>query len=99
MRCTPRQPLVIISGRASERQDIGLDRSDAKSMARIYISSTLTDLREVRVEVYKAIRRLGHLSVAMEDWAASDLPPPEESLRAVRESDVVILRVRLGYGS
>jgi Domain of unknown function (DUF4062)/TIR domain len=67
-------------------------------MARIYISSTLTDLREFRVEVYKAIRRLGHLSVAMEDWAASDLPPLEERLRAVRESDVVIVLVAWRYG-
>jgi hypothetical protein len=67
-------------------------------MARIYISSTSTDLREFRVEVYKAIRRLGHLSVAMEDWAVSDLPPLEESLRAVRESDVVIVLVAWRYG-
>jgi Domain of unknown function (DUF4062)/TIR domain len=67
-------------------------------MARIYISSTIQDLREFRVEVYKAVRRLGHLSVAMEDWAASDIPALEASLRAVRESDVVIVLVAWRYG-
>ena len=32
-----------------------------------------------------AVRRLGHLSVAMEDWAASDSPPLEASLKAVKK--------------
>lgn len=67
-------------------------------MAQIYISSTVQDLREFREEVYKAVRRLGHLSVAMEEWAVSDLPPLEASLRAVRESDVVIVLVAWRYG-
>lgn len=67
-------------------------------MARIYISSTVQDLREFRVEVYKAVRRLGHTSVAMEDWAASDVPPLKNSLRAVRDSDVNIVLVAWRYG-
>jgi hypothetical protein len=67
-------------------------------MAQIYISSTFQDLRAFREEVYKAVRRLGHLSVAMEDWAASDVPPVEANLSAVRESDVVIVLVAWRYG-
>ncbi len=68
-------------------------------MARIYISSSVQDLSEFRVEVYKAVHRLGHQSVAMEEWVASDLPPLERSLTEVRESDVVIVLVawRCGY--
>jgi hypothetical protein len=67
-------------------------------MAQIYISSTVQDLSEFREEVYKAVRRLGHLSVAMDDWAASEVSPLEASLRAVRESDVVIVLVAWRYG-
>lgn len=73
-------------------------RHRASAMARIYISSTVQDLREFRVEVYKAVRRLGHTSVTMEDWAASDVPPLKNSLRAVRDSDVNIVLVAWRYG-
>ena len=67
-------------------------------MARIYISSTIQDLGPFREEVYKAVRRLGHTSVAMEDWAASDTPVLDTILKAVRESDVLIVLVAWRYG-
>lgn len=67
-------------------------------MARIYISSTFQDLRDFRMEVYKAVRQLGHTSVAMEDWVVNDQPLVEQALSAVRESDIFILLVAWQYG-
>ena len=49
-------------------------------MARVFVSSTFQDLKEYRQAVYVALRRLGHQSVAMEDYAATDRPPLERSL-------------------
>jgi hypothetical protein len=37
-------------------------------MARFYVSSTSSDLTELRSEVYQALRRLDHDPVAMEDY-------------------------------
>lgn len=67
-------------------------------MAEIFISSTVTDLQEARHAVYVAIRRLGHESVALEDWAASAEPPLERSLNEVRRSDALVCIVGWRYG-
>jgi hypothetical protein len=67
-------------------------------MARVFVSSTIRDLRLHREAVYIALRRLGHQSVGMEEWAASEQRPLERSLEAVRQSDVMILMVAWRYG-
>ena len=41
-------------------------------MAKIYISSTYSDLKEYREGVYHALRKLGHDAIAMEDYTATD---------------------------
>lgn len=65
---------------------------------KVYISSTLVDLAKHREAVYKSIRYLGHQSVAMEQWAASEKAPIEACLESVRESDVFVLLVAWRYG-
>ena len=67
-------------------------------MARAFVSSTFRDLKDHREAVYVALRRLGHQSVAMEQWVASDQAPLDRSLEAVRDSDVVVLIVAWRYG-
>ncbi len=67
-------------------------------MARVFISSTYQDLKDHRKAVYVALRRLGHESVAVEDWAATDQPPLERSLADVRASDVAVFLVAWRYG-
>jgi Domain of unknown function (DUF4062)/TIR domain len=69
-----------------------------RTVARIYIASTYTDLKDYREAAYVALRRLGHQSVAMEGWEASDQAPLEKSLEAVRQSDVIVFLVAWRYG-
>ena len=49
-------------------------------MARIYVSSTFSDLEEVRKEVSLALRRLGHENVALEYYVAEERRPPDRCL-------------------
>jgi hypothetical protein len=67
-------------------------------VARVFISSTFQDLKNYREAVYVALRRLGHASVAMEDYAATEQPPLERSLEDVRSSDVAVFLVAWRYG-
>lgn len=67
-------------------------------MARVFISSTFEDLKNHREAVYVALRRLGHESVAVEAWAATDQPPVERSLADLRASDVAVFLVAWRYG-
>lgn len=68
-------------------------------MARIFISSTYEDLKDYRQAVYVALRRLGHQSIAMEDYVATDQTPLERTLQDVANSDfyVGIIGWRYGY--
>ena len=68
-------------------------------MARIYISSTFSDLEDYRREVSLAIRRLGHEDVAMEYYVAEDKRPLDRCLADVTSSDVYvgIFAWRYGY--
>ena len=59
-------------------------------MARIYVSSTFSDLEDYRREVNMALRRLGHEDVAMEYYVAEDARPLERCLSDVASSDVYI---------
>ena len=67
-------------------------------MARIYVSSTMHDLREHRLQVTAAIRRLGHVVVSMEDYVAEDRPPLDRCLQDVRSVDAFVLLLAWWYG-
>lgn len=69
-------------------------------MAKIYLSSTYSDLKKCRDEVCRALRRLRHQVIAMEDYVATGQHPPlEECLSDVAECDfyVGIFAWRYGY--
>lgn len=67
-------------------------------MARIYISSTFEDLQEYRAAAYKALRRLGHDVVAMEDYVACDERPLDRCLADVERCDFYIGIFAWRYG-
>ncbi|NEP00507.1 MAG: DUF4062 domain-containing protein [Symploca sp. SIO2E9] len=69
-------------------------------MARIYISSTYSDLKEHREKIYQTLRRMRHDAVAMEDYVATGQHPPlDKCLADVAKSDlyVGIFAWRYGY--
>jgi len=69
-------------------------------MAKVYISSTYGDLKEYREAAYRALRRLGHDAVAMEDYVATGQHPPlAKCLKDVDNCDwyVGIFAWRYGY--
>ncbi|MFC3893292.1 DUF4062 domain-containing protein [Lentzea rhizosphaerae] len=67
-------------------------------MARVYVSSTCTDLKEHREAVRSAIRRLGHEDVAMEYYVAEDKRPVDRCLEDVRSADLYIVVMAWRYG-
>jgi len=67
-------------------------------MARIYVSSTYSDLKEHRREVSLALRRLGHEDVAMEYYRAEDERPLKKCLKDVASCDVYIGIFAFRYG-
>ncbi|HEU4562170.1 MAG TPA: DUF4062 domain-containing protein [Longimicrobium sp.] len=68
-------------------------------MAKVYISSTYTDLKEYREQVCRALRRLGHEVIAMEEYVARDERPVDRCLSDVKRCDVYvgIFAWRYGY--
>jgi hypothetical protein len=67
-------------------------------MAKIYISSTYEDLEKEREAAAEAIRRLGHTTLAMEDYVAADKRPLDKCLEDVRNCDVYIGIFAWRYG-
>ena len=67
--------------------------------ARIYISSTFSDLQAHREKVYRVLRQLGHDVIAMEDYVAADQRPLAKCLADVAACDlyVGIFAHRYGY--
>jgi Domain of unknown function (DUF4062) len=57
-------------------------------VARIYVSSTFSDLQDYRKGVSSALRRLGHQDVAMEYYVAEDRRPLDRCLEDVGSCDV-----------
>ena len=57
---------------------------------RVFVSSTLIDLKEHRDAALAAIRQLGAQDIAMESFGARDERPKEECLRLIRESDFFV---------
>jgi formylglycine-generating enzyme required for sulfatase activity len=68
-------------------------------MAKIYISSTYSDLKEYRAAVYRALHRMELGVFAMEDYVAKGRPPLDECLADVARCDVYvgIFAWRYGY--
>jgi HEAT repeat protein len=68
-------------------------------VARIYVSSTFSDLADYRKEVSLALRRLGHEDIAMEYYVAEDRRPLDRCLEDVVSCDVYvgIFAWRYGY--
>lgn len=68
-------------------------------MAKIYLSSTFSDLEMHRASVYRALRKMRHDVVSMEDYAATGRPPLEKCLADVAACDVYVglLAFRYGY--
>lgn len=67
-------------------------------MARIYVSSTFSDLEEYRKKVSLSLRRLGHEDVAMEYYVAEDRRPLDRCLKDVASSDLYIGIFAWRYG-
>ncbi|MDQ1522232.1 MAG: hypothetical protein QOE47_156, partial [Pyrinomonadaceae bacterium] len=67
-------------------------------MARIYISSTYSDLAECREAVYRALRSMGHDIVAMEDYVAADQRPLDKCLADVASCDLYVGIIAWRYG-
>jgi hypothetical protein len=68
-------------------------------VARIYVSSTFSDLQDYRKAVSLALRRLGHEDVAMEYYGAEDKRPLDRCLEDAGSCDayVGIFAWRYGY--
>ncbi len=67
-------------------------------MPKIYLSSTWSDLSEVRENVYKTLRKGGFDVIAMEDYVAADNRPADKCLEDVRGCDLYIGLFAWRYG-
>ena len=67
-------------------------------MAKVYVSSTYSDLEEHRRRVYAALRRLRHDVLAMEDYAAGDVRPLQQCLGDVAACDIYVGLFAWKYG-
>lgn len=68
-------------------------------MSKIYVSSTYSDLKNYREEVYHTLRQLRHDVIAMEDYVATDQRPLDKCLNDVTTCDIYvgIFAWRYGY--
>src|SRR6266508_2085698 len=67
-------------------------------VAKVYVSSTYVDLREVREQVRVTLRRMDHNDIAMEYYTAEDARPLDKCLRDVDACDLYICLVAWRYG-
>ena len=67
-------------------------------MARVFVSSTYADLKECRVKVRDALRRMDHEDVAMEYFAAESQRPVDKCLQDVDSCDLYVGMFALRYG-
>jgi hypothetical protein len=65
---------------------------------KVYLSSTLEDLREHRDTVATSLRSMGHDVLGMEQYTAEDIRPLERCLQDVRSSDVYVVIAAWRYG-
>src|SRR5688572_17930731 len=69
-----------------------------RPMARIYISSTYSDLTKAHEAVYHALRQMRHDVIAMEDYVAMDQRPLDKCLADVAKCDIYIGIFAWRYG-
>jgi HEAT repeat protein len=67
-------------------------------MSRIYVSSTFADLHAHRKALSLAIRRLGHVDIAMEYYVAEDARPLDRCLRDAGSCDLYVGLFARRYG-
>jgi hypothetical protein len=67
-------------------------------MARLYLSSTYVDLKNFRTAAANAIRRLGHVDIAMEHYVAESRRPLSRCLKDIRIADAYIGLFGYRYG-
>jgi uncharacterized protein DUF4062 len=65
---------------------------------KVYISSTYQDLIDYRASVDRALRRMGHDVIGMEQYVAEGSKPVERCKLDVRASDVYVVVVAWRYG-
>jgi hypothetical protein len=68
-------------------------------MARVYISSSYSDLREERQLVSEIISQLGHDAVGMESYRANEAPPLDFCVRDVQNSSHYVGIFAFRYGT
>jgi hypothetical protein len=67
-------------------------------MAKIYLSSTYSDLKDYREAVYRILRMLRHDVIAMEDYVATDRRPLDKCLDDVKSCDIYVGVIGWRYG-
>ena len=67
-------------------------------MARIYLSSTYSDLQDYREAAYRTLRKMRHDVIAMEDYVAADERPADKCLADVGECDIYVGLFAWRYG-
>ncbi len=67
-------------------------------MAKIYLSSTYTDLKKFREAVYRALRMIRQDVIAMEDYIAADTRPLQKCLSDVAACDIFVVLLAWKYG-
>ena len=67
-------------------------------MAKIYVSSTYTDLKDYREMVYRTLRQMRHNVIAMEDYVATDKRPLDKCLADVAACDLYVGLFAWRYG-
>jgi hypothetical protein len=72
--------------------------NQGEHVAKIYLSSTFTDLKACRIAVYHVLRQMKHDVIAMEDYVATDKRPLEKCLADVASSDLYIGIFAWRYG-
>ena len=65
---------------------------------KVYVSSTYQELIEYRAAVDRALRRMGHDVVGMEQYEAEGSKPVERCRADVRNADVYVVIVAWRYG-
>src|ERR1700683_3812881 len=67
-------------------------------MAKIYVSSTYSDLADYRQAVYRVLREIRQDVIAMEDYVASDERPADRCIADVAACDLYIGLFAWRYG-
>src|SRR4051812_13130012 len=65
---------------------------------KVFVSSTAQDLASFRAAAIRALRRLGHEVIAMEDFTAAAAFPLQRVLDLVRSADAYVLLLAWRYG-